>query len=233
MILSFLKKLFSRKNETMSDNTIPRKHKLEIQIYEADYEDVPDGYPPKWKSVRMDKPVVVEVADEHEFAMIRQQYAMCDQKIKVIREIDPFDDKPVINNKQDDVKNVSEQKSNVIENNVTSNVIQSNTTQSDTINHPVSVSTVQPQSTTITKSKPKIVTIGDTQIKYDGDKVYSRQWVKLNSKESSFIRLVNDSNNKLVNLNGKHFEALRWVLVENDSSNDDIDSSIEAILNDN
>lgn len=224
MILSFLKKIFSRKNETMSDNTIPRKHKLEIQIYEADYEDVPDGQPPKWRSVRMDKPVVIEVADEHEFAMIQQQYAMCDQKIKVIREIDPFDDKPVgSNNKHNDVKNVSEQNVNVIETNATFN----------TINHPVSVSTVQPQSTTITKVKPKIVTIGDTQIKYDGDKVYSRQWVKLNSKESSFIRLVNDSNNKLVNLNGKHFEALRWVLVENDSSNDDIDSSIDAILNDN
>ena len=91
---------------------------------------------------------------------------------------------------------------------------------------------VQKNIVEIVKPKPKIITVGDTQIKYDGEKVYSRQWVKLNTKEASCIRVVNDTNNKIFQLNGKHLEALRWVLVENDcsSSEDDISASIESII---
>lgn len=220
MIWEFLKNFFSRKTQKMSDNqNTQRKHKLEIQIFEADYTDVPDGQAPKWRSVRMDRPVIIEVADEKEFADIRKQYEMCDQRIKVIREIDPFDSpvKPQepliqapINTHANDVS--STPNAAVQLNNIQQPQVQANTA-------PVTL-------------KPKIITVGDTQIKYDGEKVYSRQWVKLSSKESSYIRVVNDSNNKLVNLNGKHLEALRWVLIENDSTNDDIDSSIDAILND-
>lgn len=227
MILSFFKKLFSRKKETMSDiinNKQTRKHKLEIQIFEADYTEVPDGQPPKWRSVRMEKPVIVEVADEQEFAEIRKQYAMCDQKIQVIREIDPFDDAPkaVTNNTQ-------QATSNKVDSTINNNTQSAQVIQQTPAIQTTQTSNVQQPSVTI---RPKIITVGDTQIKYDGEKVYSRQWVKLTSKESSYIRLVNDSNNKLVNLNGKHFEALRWVLVENDAQNDDIDASIESILND-
>lgn len=75
-----------------------RKHKLEIQVYEADYDNVPDGAEPKWRPVRTDpaldggRPNIIEVADKAELAEIQQQYAMCDQRIKVIREIDPFVD---------------------------------------------------------------------------------------------------------------------------------------------
>lgn len=227
MILSFFKKLFSRKKETMSDitsNKQTRKHKLEIQIFEADYTEVPDGQPPKWRSVRMEKPVIVEVADEQEFAEIRKQYAMCDQKIQVIREIDPFDDAPkaVTNNTQQST-------SNKVDPTINNNAQSAQVIQQTPAIQTTQIQNVQQPTVII---KPKIITVGDTQIKYDGEKVYSRQWVKLTSKESSYIRLVNDSNNKLVNLNGKHFEALRWVLVENDSQNDDIDASIESILND-
>lgn len=226
MILSFFKKLFSRKKETMSDiinNKQTRKHKLEIQIFEADYTEVPDGQPPKWRSVRMEKPVIVEVADEQEFAEIRKQYAMCDQKIQVIREIDPFDDAPKA------VTNTQQSTSNKVDPTINNNAQSAQVIQQTSAIQTTQTSNVQQPSVII---RPKIITVGDTQIKYDGEKVYSRQWVKLTSKESSYIRLVNDSNNKLVNLNGKHFEALRWVLVENDSQNDDIDASIESILND-
>lgn len=220
MIWEFLKNFFSRKTQKMSDNqNTQRKHKLEIQIFEADYTDVPDGQAPKWRSVRMDRPVIIEVADEKEYADIRKQYEMCDQRIKVIREIDPFDSS---------VK----QQEQVVQAPINTQVNDASSTPNTAVqlnNMP------QPQvqaNTVPVTLKPKIITVGDTQIKYDGEKVYSRQWVKLSSKESSYIRVVNDSNNKLVNLNGKHLEALRWVLIENDSTNDDIDSSIEAILND-
>ena len=59
-----------------------RKHKLEIQLYEADYEDVPDGQPPRWRPVNMGrdngKPIVVEVADKKELLELQQRYALCD-----------------------------------------------------------------------------------------------------------------------------------------------------------
>ena len=220
MILSFFKRFFSRKNqktmnETINTNNTQRKHKLEIQIFEADYTDVPDGQPPRWKSVRMEKPVVIEVKDEAEFNDIKQQYAICDQRIQVIREIDPFDEPPKMpNDKQ--VQSIERQ-----------NASHQQIAQLKTQN----VQTVKTTTETI-KPKPKIITVGDTQIKYDGEKVYSRQWVKLNAKEASCIRVVNDSNNKIFQLNGKHLEALRWVLVENDSSTgeDDISASIESII---
>ena len=220
MILSFFKRFFSRKNqkpmnETINTNNTQRKHKLEIQIFEADYTDVPDGQPPRWKSVRMEKPVVIEVKDEAEFNDIKQQYAICDQRIQVIREIDPFDEPPKMpNDKQ--VQSIEQQ-------NVQHQQIAQLKAQT--------VQTVKTTTETI-KPKPKIITVGDTQIKYDGEKVYSRQWVKLNAKEASCIRVVNDSNNKIFQLNGKHLEALRWVLVENDSSTseDDISASIESII---
>ena len=63
------------------------------------------------------------------------------------------------------------------------------------------------------------MTIGDIQVKYDGDKVYQKQWIKLTPTESANIRLINDSNNKVINLDGKHFEAKKWVLIEDDSDN--------------
>ena len=74
------------------------------------------------------------------------------------------------------------------------------------------------------KPKPKIVTIGDIEVKYDGDKVYQKQWMKLTSAEASNFRVVNDSNNKIVNLNGKHIEAKRWILVEEKVSMADVDA---------
>ena len=226
MILSFFKRFFSRKNqktmnETINTNNTQRKHKLEIQIFEADYTDVPDGQPPRWKSVRMEKPVVIEVKDEKEFSEIKQQYALCDQRIQVIREIDPFDEAPKT------VKSTQASTSTNVEP-INQVKVANQAQQSSTIGQTVLTSEVA-------KPKPKIITVGDTQIKYDGEKVYSRQWVKLNAKEASCIRVVNDSNNKIFQLNGKHLEALRWVLVENDSTTgeDDISSSIESIISGN
>ena len=197
-----------------------RKHKLEIQVYEADYTDVPDGSPPKWRPVRSDPalggggPVIVEVADKRELTEVQKQYAMCDQKIKVIREIDPFDD-------------VKPAPSAIPQNNqaipVDINTLQQGAVrpESAAYSHVLQQRTESQQLVTkesIVRPKPKIVTIGDMQVKYDGDKVYQKQWVKLNSNEATNFRIVNDSNNKIVPLNGKHIECKRWVIVEEDSN---------------
>ena len=80
----------------------------------------------------------------------------------------------------------------------------------------------------IPKAKPKVVTIGDVQIKYDGDKVFQRQWIKLNAAEARNFRVVSDASNKIVPLAGKHIEALKWVQVEETESADD--DSAERLL---
>lgn len=247
----WLKKLFKKKDEQLdmenidnvndevmsiiSQNSQPkkRKHKLEIQLFEADYENVPDGAPPKWRPVNMGKdsgkPIIVEVANKQELVDLQQRYALCDQKMKIIREIDPFDD-----NDNESVKS-----SKIPQNNqaipVCANALMSEKNNSSIQHNPPvqnqSVesypSVVQKPSTiqvAISRPKPKIVTIGDMQVKYDGDKVYQRQWVKLNSNEASNFRVVNDSNNKIISMNGKHIECKKWVIVEEDdvSENDDV-----------
>ena len=79
------------------------------------------------------------------------------------------------------------------------------------------------------KTMPKIVTIGDIEVKYDGDKVYQKQWMKLTQIEASNFRVVNDANNKIVNLNGKHIEAKRWMLIEEKASSQDDDVTEKLI----
>ena len=237
-IVDSIKGFFSKKkDDDMSDKmptteTMPqpkRKHKLEIQVFEADYEraDSNNGQP-QWRPVRSDpaldggRPNIIEVADKREFMEIQRQYALCDQKIKVIREIDPFIDEPSSsksteipqNNRAVPVQTTSTVESSPAQQSIN---IPSNVTRVQTVDIPVEVSTVK------SKPKPKIVTIGDIEVKYDGDKVYQKQWMKLTPAEASNFRVVNDSNNKIVSMSGKRLEAKRWVLVEekNDANNDD------------
>ena len=42
--------------------------------------------------------------------------------------------------------------------------------------------------------------------------------MKLSDSEAANIRVINDKNNALVNLNGKHLEMKRWILVETSDS---------------
>ena len=44
--------------------------------------------------------------------------------------------------------------------------------------------------------------------------------MKLSDSEASNIRVVNDKNNALVNLNGKHIEMKSWILVETSDADD-------------
>lgn len=76
------------------------------------------------------------------------------------------------------------------------------------------------------KAVSKIITIGDVQIKYDGNSVYQKQWVRLQPKEEASIRVVSDANNKLVPMKGRHFEVKRWVKIEGGSV---LDETAEAL----
>ena len=66
------------------------------------------------------------------------------------------------------------------------------------------------------------------QIKYDGDKVYQKQWIRLTDQEAANFRVVNATTNKTVSMAGKAIEARRWVLVEDAQIDDD---SVERLIN--
>ena len=221
---NFLQQLFKRNKKdnnymneqqtvknSLAPNTV-RKHKLEIQVYEADYEneDANNGKP-VWRPVNYGKdngkPLIIEVANKAEFDEIRKQYSLADQRIKVIREIDPFDDNPApISKPSTPVQQVIPQNNQAIPTSIPN--IVTTPMQQAVQSQPIQ-QVVEQQ-----KTKPKIVRLGDIELKYDGDKVYQKQWIKLSSIESNNFRVVNTATNKIVNLNGKHIEAKRWVLVE-------------------
>lgn len=219
--------------EEAKDNAnaaLPRKHKLEIQVFEADWEkaDFNNGKP-HWRPVRSDpvldggRPNIIEVSDKKELAAIQQQYAACEQKIKIIREIDPF---PWDGQPQSKIADIPSKNQAIP---VQDTAQPASQAQLHTENQPAIQPTQQVVLVQAPKLKPKIVTIGDVEIKYDGDKVYQKQWMKLTPNEASNFRLVNDSNNKIVNLNGKHIEAKRWILVEV-KNDDSVDDAVESII---
>ena len=62
--------------------------------------------------------------------------------------------------------------------------------------------------------EPKFVTVSGIKMKIIGDDVYQKQWIRASEDESKGIRLIIDKTNKLVNLEGKHFEIEKWVKIE-------------------
>lgn len=51
--------------------------------------------------------------------------------------------------------------------------------------------------------------------------------MKLSESEMSNLRVINDKNNSIVNLNGKHIEMKKWVLVD---KSEDESASLEEGL---
>lgn len=209
-------------------STQKRKHKLEIQVYEADYEkaDAHNGQP-EWRLVQASsldggRPNIIEVADKAELSEMQKQYAMCEQRMKIIRELDPFP----WDGSQADASGISAQHDAQPSIATPTAPTAASATSQLANAQPVSSHSLA-QATPMQKPKPKVVTIGDVEIKYDGDKVYQKLWVKLTPAEASNFRIVNDANNKTINMNGKHIEAKRWTLVE--SSADD-GTSVESLI---
>ena len=209
-----------------------RKHKLEIQVFEADYEDSDkNGGRPTWRPVNYGrdagKPLIIEVANKKEFDEIQQQYAMAEQRIKVIREIDPFDDvKPQPTPQQ---QTIPQNNQAIPMPSVATTPHAANVVPQQQVHQQMAVAPQPVYQAPIVKPKPKIVTLGDIELKYDEDKVYQKQWIKLSSTESNNFRVVNTATNKIVNMNGKHIEAKRWVLVEQHNEMSD-DENIENLI---
>lgn len=197
-----------------------RLRKFELQVFDEDLQD--NGT----INLRPQAPITVEVATPAELRMIIQQYKACGQVAKIAREIDP----PPPSHLQPSSLPSSQVQDNA---QAQENAIQLAQHQDSSKAEDVNIArpqSLQRQSKPIQlKVKPKIITIGDMQVKYDGDRVYQKQWVKLNATEASNFRVVNDATNKIFNLSGKHIEAKRWIQVK-ETSEDGIDDAVESIL---
>lgn len=80
-----------------------------------------------------------------------------------------------------------------------------------------------------TNAAPQAVsyfTVGGVQCKLENGKVFQKQWVKLLPQESTNIRVIADSNNKEINMNGKHIEMLKWI-----STDSTIENSGNTLIN--
>ena len=234
MFLKWLKKVFKMDGETKKEEKkstdsaskmpVPtslideqRKNKVmrqfELQIFDEDLKD--DGTT-ELKPVKMERATIVEASTPEELKMILAQYRLCGQVAKIVREINPPPQAAVP--PQALQPTASPQPNAQYQAAVFPDI-------SNRSDGPQMVAVQAPKP----KTKPKIVTIGDMQVKYDGDKIYQKQWVKLNANEAANFRVVSDSSNKIVNLVGKHLEARRWIQVK-ETADDNVDDEVEAIL---
>ena len=68
------------------------------------------------------------------------------------------------------------------------------------------------------KDEIKYFTAGGIKFKMAGTEVYQKQWVTATQEEKDSIRIINDKNNKIVSLDGKHIEIEHWIKVEKDDN---------------
>lgn len=62
---------------------------------------------------------------------------------------------------------------------------------------------------------PKFFEIGGVKCKLEDGKMFQEQWVRVDAAK---YRLVADTTNKLVSMNGKHLEMLKWIQIEDEGN---------------
>ena len=193
--------------------TAPKQlvRKFELEVFEEDL-DTPSG----WKKVRYDKPLIVEVTSPKELQDKLALYKDCGQMAKVVREIDPPTKEQIVAAQQQATLAVQQQ--------MQAPIVQA-AHQQVAIQQPILQAAPRP----IQTRKPKYYKVGDIEIKDDNGKIYQKQWMKLTNAEASNFRLVSDKNNAIANMNGKHLEMKKWVLVQN--SEEDESTQLEESMN--
>ena len=194
---------------------IPRTFEIMIEeMHELD-----DGTV-QWRPVIVDSrlggngQVLITVNSQEELRDKQQWYERAGQRFKIIREVNPPSKADIERMAKEQGIDISPRK------NPSSTASKADSSAQAPATASASIEEVKP------KPVSKIITLGDVQIKYDGDSVYQRQWVRLSPKEEASIRVVSDVNNKLVPMKNRHFEVKRWVKVEGGSV---LDESAEVL----
>ena len=177
-----------------------KKHKFEIEVYdEIQVGENIDNI--QLQKVIMEHPVIIEAGSKKELDDIAAKFKLCKQRMKIVRVLD--DDGNSVPLKQAFAQ--QEQAPTQVQQQVTQAVV---------------------QQASVIKQKPRFYSVGGIEIKDDNGKIYQKQWMKLSEKEAQNFRLVNDANNKIASMNGKHLEMKRWVAVETSSEDDSLENEL-------
>ena len=177
-----------------------KKRKFEIEVYdEIQVGENIDNI--QLQKVVMEHPVIIEAGSKKELDDIAAKFKLCKQRMKIIRVLD--DDGNSVPLKQAFAQ--QEQAPTQVQQQVTQAVV---------------------QQASVIKQKPRFYSVGGIEIKDDNGKIYQKQWMKLSQKEAQNFRLVNDTNNKIASMNGKHLEMKRWVAVETSNEDDSLENEL-------
>ena len=148
-------------------------------------------------------------------------FQMCDQHIKILREVQDesnsdesnlSQDSQITNTAPNQLSNVNQVK---VGSNTTRELMSPSNIQMTDQNKNSSIKTPTPVS--VQESPPKYYKLGDIEIKNHNGVIYQKQWVKLTPYEASNFRVINSKTNKIVPLTGKSIEIKKWVMVETSS----------------
>ena len=177
-----------------------KKRKFEIEVYdEIQVGENIDNI--QLQKVVMDRPVIIEAGSKKELDDIAAKFKLCKQRMKIVRVLD--NDGNSIPLKQAFAQ--QDQAPTQVQQQVTQAVV---------------------QQASVIKQKPRFYSVGGIEIKDDNGKIYQKQWMKLSQKEAQNFRLVNDTNNKIASMNGKHLEMKRWVAIETSNEDDSLENEL-------
>ena len=179
-----------------------KKRKFEIEVYdEIQVGENIDNI--QLQKVVMERPVIIEAGSKKELDDIAAKFKLCKQRMKIVRVLD--DDGNAVPLKQAFAQQAQ-----------APTQVQQQVPQVQTV----------VQQASVIKQKPRFYAVGGIEIKDDNGKIYQKQWMKLSEKEAQNFRLVNDANNKIASMNGKHLEMKRWVAVETSNEDDGLENEL-------
>lgn len=184
----------------------PLVRKFEIAVYDITLNEASGKE--EYRPIAYSQPVIIEATSPADLKSKLGIYRQCGQFAKVIREVDPL---PQARNPAPQQQPAPVQHEAML------------TIQPTPAAAPNQTSISHPE--VCQKLKPRIYRLGDIEIKDDNGKIYQKQWMKLTDSEAANFRVINDKNNSITSLAGKHIEMKKWVLVEN--VDEDETSSIE------
>lgn len=187
-------------NELNTKNVIKR---YEIAVYDLSYNEMTGK--DEYQRVSYSQPVIIEASSPEELQKKLLIYKQCGQFAKVINELP---------------STITTSETTAVNTTANTNICnQQNNNVQKKLNN-ASIQTSNNEKTLSNKNQIKYYKIGDIEIKDDNGKIYQKQWVKLSENESSNIRIINSKNNSIVQLVNKHIEIKKWVIVENQQTND-------------
>ena len=179
-----------------------KKRRFEIEVYdEIQVGENIDNI--QLQKVVMERPVIIEAGSKKELDDIAAKFKLCKQRMKIVRVLD--DDGNAVPLKQAFAQQAQ-----------APTQVQQQVPQVQTV----------VQQASVIKQKPRFYSVGGIEIKDDNGKIYQKQWMKLSEKEAQNFRLVNDANNKIASMNGKHLEMKRWVAVETSNEDDGLENEL-------